>query len=56
MLFTRMKKNRREQQRDILHEVFAADDVLGDAVADEAVGGLAGELQLAGNQLPFRGS
>ncbi len=40
-----------EQQRNVLHEVFAADDVLGDAVADEAVGGLACELQLAGNEL-----
>lgn len=40
-----------EQQRDVLDEVLAADDVLGDAVADEAIGHLACELQLAGNQL-----
>lgn len=40
-----------EQQRDVLDEVLAADDVLGDSVADEAVGGFAGELELAGYQL-----
>ncbi|MCY1237708.1 hypothetical protein D9M72_504170 [compost metagenome] len=40
-----------EQQRDVLHEVLAANDVLGDAVADEAVRGLTCELQFAGNKL-----
>lgn len=45
------KEEQAEQQRDVLDEVLAADDVLGDAVADEAVGHLACELQLAGNQL-----
>ena len=36
-----------DEVRHEAHEVVAADDVAGDAVADEAVGLLAGELQPA---------